>query len=57
MRSFSASFHTFYNVAFNTIFAYISCIFLMKHLIGELLLSHPCSKSKNVAENLEKAKG
>jgi len=57
IRSFSTSFYTFHCVAFNAVFVYTSCIFLMKYLVGELLLSHPCAKSQNLAENFDEAKG
>lgn len=56
IRSFSASFLTFSSVAFKAIFVYISCIFLMKYLVGDLLLSYPSAKSQSLAKNLDETK-
>lgn len=56
IRSFSASFFTFFSVDFKASFVYVSCIFLMKYLVGELLLSHPSANSQNLAKNLDEAK-
>lgn len=56
IRSVSSLFFTFFGVDFEVIFVYISCMFLMKCLVGDLLLSHLSANSQNLAKNLDEAK-